>query len=312
MPNVRHWCATFFTEPKRINEKNLRYIIVGKEICPNSNRDHWQCYLEFRDPVSMKYIKNLFDDKTIHLEKRNGTREQARDYCKKENNYKEFGVWATGQGFRTDLADITTEIVNGKRINEIMIENPTIYCKYRNGLKDIQATIDKKNSKEFRKVEVEVISGPTGCGKTRKAMENASYKIEGSQLDWWDGYDMDETIVIDEYSNDIKITRLLNFLDGYQLRLPIKGGFTYAGYTKVYITTNLRKEELHPTAKKAHLDALFRRITKWTDLWPDGYKERGTAGNTGCSTFDKIAGLSIHQHPSDAPPPLGGAGGRAS
>jgi Putative viral replication protein len=280
MPNVRHWCATFFTQPKRINDTNLRYMIVGTEICPTTNKTHWQCYLEFKTPVSMKYIKNAFEDKTVHLEKRMGEREQARDYCKKEKNYVEYGVWATGQGFRTDLVDITSEMASGKRINDIMIENPTIYCKYRNGLKDIQGSFDKKKTKEFRTIEVEVISGPTGCGKTRKAMENASYKIEGSQMDWWDGYDMDESIVIDEYDNDVKITRLLNILDGYQLRLPIKGGFTYAGWKKIYITTNLRRDELHAQAKPAHRDALFRRITKWTDLWPSEL-ERGTAGNTG-------------------------------
>nr|QXP07652.1 MAG: replication associated protein [Arizlama virus] len=279
MPNVRHWCATFFSEPKRINDTNLRYMIVGEEICPNTKKVHWQCYLEFKTPVSMKQIKTIFDDKTIHLEKRNGTKEQARDYCKKDGKFTEYGIWCTGQGFRTDLKSLTAEMASGKRINEIMVENPEVYCKYRNGLKDIQASLDKKNSNEFREVEVEVISGPTGCGKTRKAMENATFKIEGSEMNWWDGYDADESIVIDEYDNDVICTRLLNLLDGYQLRLPVKGGFTYARWKKVYITTNLRKHELHAKAKKAHIDALFRRITRWTDLWPDD-GERGTAGNT--------------------------------
>ena len=127
--------------------------------------------------------------------------------------------------------------------------------------------VDKKNRKKFRKVEVVVLSGSTGTGKTRKAMEEANYKITGNQLQWWDGYEGEKCICIDEYNNDIGITELLNILDGYELRLPIKGSFTYANWNKVYITTNLTKSQFHSNAKSEHRKALFRRVTKWQNLW---------------------------------------------
>lgn len=278
MPNERHWCATFYTQP---NEKLFkgRYAIFGEEICPKTNKKHWQSYLEFKEKVSMKSIKEMFNDKTIHLEKRQGTKEQAREYCMKDKKYREIGIWATGQGFRTDLHEVSKQLIRGEiRLTNIMENDPQLYCKYRNGLKDIQAVADKKKSEGFRKVEVVVISGPTGCGKTREAMTEAKYKIEGENLKWWDGYEDQECILIDEYDNDVKITKLLNLLDGYQMRLDVKGGFTYAQWTKVYITTNLRKEELHSQAKEAHRDALFRRITEWRDLWNPDEKGRGTTG----------------------------------
>lgn len=269
MPTFRHWCATFFNEPKTELFKG-RYLIVGVETCPTTGKQHWQSYMEFQEKTSMKKIKEMFQDKSVHLEPKRGTREQARVYCKKEGAFTEYGVWATGPGFRTDLKTTTESIVKGeKRLNDVMVEEPELYCKYRNGLKDIQGAVDKKKSAEFRKLEVIVISGPTGCGKTRVAMENCTYKIEGGELNWWDGYDADESICIDEYDNDVKITRLLNLLDGYQLRLPIKGGFTYANWKRVYITTNLRRDEVHSQAKPAHREALFRRITEWRDLWEE-------------------------------------------
>ena len=135
-------------------------------------------------------------------------------------------------------------------------------------MKEYKTMIDKEKRKGFRAVETEVLSGPTGCGKTRRAMESDNvYKIEGSSLQWWDGYEGESTILIDEYSNDVPITKLLNILDGYELRLPIKGGFTYANWNKVYITTNLKKSELHNNAKPEHINALNRRITKWSDLF---------------------------------------------
>lgn len=267
MPNTRYYCATFYTEPN-VNLFTGRYMISGKEICPKTQRVHWQCYLEYTNPVSFKFIKSEFQDTTVHLEKRQGTREQARDYCKKEGNYVEHGIWCTGQGFRTDLKSKIEQLSNGElSLNQLMREDPELYCRYRNGLKDVYANIQKERSREFRHVEVIVISGPTDSGKTRMARKEATFKIEGDELTWWDGYDDDKCIVIDEYDNHVKITRLLNLLDGYQLRLPIKGGFTYAAWTKVYITTNLHKEELHSQAKPEHIKALFRRITQWIDLW---------------------------------------------
>lgn len=270
MPNQRHWCATFF-KCADLDKFKGRYMIAGEEKCPTSGKIHWQCYMEFKEKVSMKHIKDMFQDKTIHLEPRRGEREQARDYCKKDGKYTETGIWATGQGFRTDLVSVGRSIMNGEiRIEQVMAEEPELYCKYRNGLKDIQGEADRTLSKEFREVNVKVISGPTGCGKTRDAMERAQYKIEGDNLKWWNGYTGEECICIDEYDNDIKITKLLNLLDGYQLRLEVKGGHTYARWTEVIITTNLRKEQLHAQAKPAHREALFRRITEWEDRWPGG------------------------------------------
>lgn len=283
----RNYCITFFNEPKMkqiycddteeypIGIEEMRYIIIGEEICPKTKKKHWHAYVEFFKPKRIAGVKKLFKDLTIHCEKRRGTREQARDYCKKEQNYEEFGKWISGQGHRTDLEDIIEELQNGKKLSEVMMENPKTYCRYRNGLKDIASNVTKNNSKEFRQLEVTLLTGPTGCGKTREAMKNASYKIQGSQLAWWQDYEGEESIIIDEYSNDIKITELLAILDGYQLRLNIKGSHTYANWTKVYITTNLKPDELHKDAKPAHKDALFRRITKIENFWPCNEEVQG-------------------------------------
>ena len=100
-------------------------------------------------------------------------------------------------------------------------------------------------------------------------MEEAEYRIQGTQLSWWQDYDGEKCICIDEYNNDVPIGEMLNLLDGYQLRLNVKGSHTYANWTKVYITTNLKLDELHANAKQAHRDALFRRITTIIDTWED-------------------------------------------
>jgi len=264
----RHYCLTFFTKPNTTDRPEVRYAIYGEEKCPETDTTHWQAYVELSKPMRMAGVKKLYGDNTIHLEVRKGTREQARDYCKKDNKFTEHGKWIKGQGHRTDLDGIVSQLKDGKKLSEVMLDDASTFCQYRNGLKDIAAVITKQNTKAFRQLEVELITGPTGCGKTRRAMETAEYRIQGTQLAWWQDYEGESIICIDEYNNDVNITELLNYLDGYQLRLNVKGTHTYAAWTKVFVTTNLRKHEIHANAKPAHRDALFRRITTVTDYWP--------------------------------------------
>jgi len=265
----RHYCLTFFKKPKEELPKDIRYAIYGKEICPETKTIHWQSYIEGKKPLRMAAIKKLYEDDTVHIEPRKGTRDQAREYCQKDKDFIEMGKWIKGQGHRTDLDNVVEQLKNGKKLKEIMTEQPKTYCQFRNGLKDIAAEISYKNIPNWRNVETILICGPTGCGKTRQAMEHATYKIQGTGLNWWQDYDGDENILIDEYDNDIRITELLALLDGYKLRLNVKGSHTYANWRKVYITTNLRPEQIHPNAKQAHKDALMRRITQIINLWPE-------------------------------------------
>lgn len=294
MSKSRNYCITMFTEPVIPTDTALRYAIFGEEIAPTTNKTHWQGYIELTKPMRFAAIKKLFNDNTIHIEARKGTREQARDYCKKDNKFTEYGKWISGQGHRSDLDDVVDRLKSGTKLSELMLENPKLYCSYRNGLKDIAAEVTKQQIPKWRDVEVVLISGPTGCGKTRLAMEDATYKIEGSNLDWWQDYDGEETILIDEYANDLKITNLLNLLDGYKLRLNVKGSHTYARWTKVYITTNLRPDELHAKAIPAHRAALFRRITTVNDMWMKQPRPRDkeVQGNTGLLHLEYLPGKS--------------------
>lgn len=264
----RHYCLTFYTEPINVHPlTDIRYFIAGKETCPTTGRVHWQSYVELNKTMRFTAIKKLFKDNTIHLETRKGSRDQARDYCKKDGHWVEHGKWISGQGHRSDLESVVDQLKTGTKLSEVMLANPKLYCQYRNGLKDIASAVTKSNTKAFRQLNVTLLTGPTGCGKTRKAMENCTYRIQGTQLAWWQDYDGEDAICIDEYNNDVNITEMLNLLDGYQLRLNVKGTHTYANWTKVYITTNLTVDELHKSAKPAHREALFRRITTIENLW---------------------------------------------
>ena len=116
---------------------------------------------------------------------------------------------------------------------------PEFYCRYHKGLEKLN--IDK--GPKWRDLKVTILWGPTGTGKTRQVMEKDNvYKID-PPYKWWDGYEGEEILLIDDYKRGaIDRGFLLNLLDGYRLRLETKGGHTWALWSQVYITTNYNPE----------------------------------------------------------------------
>ncbi len=265
----RNWCFTDFENlnwKEKFNDKLITYICFGNEICPTTGKKHIQGWLQFTKKVRLSRVKKILNCKKLHLETCKGSESQNDKYCQKENSYTKIGEFET-QGQRKDLIHIAELISKGSKIEEIADQFPSQFIRYHRGFEKLVQIHLKTISPRWRALECHLLTGPTGCGKTRTAVEYSDdyYKIQGSELQWFDGYEGQKTLIIDEYSNDVKITRLLNLLDGYQLRLPVKGGFTYAQWTRVYITTNLRK--LHELARDEHRLALKRRITETHDYW---------------------------------------------
>jgi hypothetical protein len=68
---------------KKYIDSSNSSIIMGKEICPDTQKEHIQGYIEFSKKVRPK---NLFKDTTIHWEKSKGNRQSNIDYCKKDGD----------------------------------------------------------------------------------------------------------------------------------------------------------------------------------------------------------------------------------
>ncbi len=260
----KNWCFTDFEllDWAKIHSEDddIRYICWGEETCPKTKRKHYQGWIQVNKKKRLGGIKKTCLSKKIHLESCRGTEQENEKYCQKDNLYTHVGEFVT-QGQRTDLNELKKILDGGGTLENIATENFQAFIQYNRGFQEYKKIIDKKLRKKFRIVKTIHMHGATGSGKTRKAMEYPDvYKIQGKQLQWWDGYEGEKTLVIDEYNNDIGITELLGILDGYQLRLAIKGSFTYANWDTVIITSNYRR--LHPSAKKLHRRALKRRITE--------------------------------------------------
>lgn len=124
---VRNWCFTQFTKekPKFVIE-HMEYMTYQLERCQTTLREHWQGYVELKDKVSMKRLKELLENKEVHCEIRKGTQTQAIDYCHKldtriEDQYYELGEMKK-QGSRNDLDNIVDAIEDGMTGREILLQ----------------------------------------------------------------------------------------------------------------------------------------------------------------------------------------------
>lgn len=213
----------------------------------------------------LTYLKKHLSP-TAHFEIAKGSRQQNLLYCTKEEGRID-GPWKQGDfsiksGTRTDLNLVVESIRSKRSISEVANDYPEQFIKYHRGIKELKFQIDKQD-KSLRQVEVQVLWGETGTGKTFTAInDNPDYfKLDKANNIWFDGYDGESVLIIDDFYGWLPFGMFLNILDKYPLRLEIKGGFTWAKWTKVVITSNKQWEEWYNNISTNQQEALRRRIT---------------------------------------------------
>ena len=167
MTQFKNICFTSFNtdidwEHQNIGEmdkkQSIKYIIYQGELCKDGKK-HIQGFLQFHKKKEMTFIKKLLNDKTLHIEPMRGTPEQARLYCTneyidKEGNKKdiwfqqiEYGeIDHTISGTRTDLIALKNKIVDGERLDNILInstDNKEIHniLQYNRTLKKLEQVV---------------------------------------------------------------------------------------------------------------------------------------------------------------------------
>lgn len=276
---ARHWVWTSFEEDQDgllqpAFTEQMVYQVYQAEICPSSSRRHFQGYTEFKNTKSLAALKMALGFRSCHAERRRGSREQARDYAMKNDTRidgeipVEEGSWNPPcQGKRNDLLELRDACEKAKSLADIIADDDNVaaLAKYGRFAERVFQAAARKRARPFRNVEVFIYWGKSGTGKTREPYELGAFKWECCKPEWWDGYDGEDILLIDEfYGFQMDSKRLLTILDGYQCRLPIKGGFTYAQWTKVYITSNKSPESWYDTESWTvdEQEAFDRRITE--------------------------------------------------
>jgi len=242
--------------------KDCKYMVFGYEIAPNTGTPHLQGYTAWDNPRSLDKFA-LFFEKKIHLERPKGTAKQCADYCKKPDTkdpakpspgWEEYGELPR-QGERTDWCVAVEEIKSGTQIEEVIENQPQLLPCIR-ALTTFKSMLLKP---KHRPVQVIVLWGDAGTGKSRYAYDNYPDIYSKPTGKWWDGYTGQTTILLDDFYGYLPYSELLNVLDRYPYHAEVKNGFVWAQWETVIITSNK-----HPKDWYYHglTPALERRLTK--------------------------------------------------
>lgn len=269
-----------------LEKEKIQYMVYQMEECPETKKKHIQGYVEFRQQVAIKGAKKRLQDNKIHLEPRRGTKRQAREYCmKKESQIKEpieLGTFRD-RGTRTDISKLYEMLKNGGTPNDVMEEYPAEYTKYFKAVDRMYNNINSKKEGSYRNVDVKVLYGDAGSGKTRYVYEKEGiqnvYRLTRANNNsiWFDGYTNQKVLLIDDYYGWIQYGQLLELLDGYVMRLQQKGSHAYSLWDKVYITSNKHPEEWYT---RGLTPALSRRIKEITECLIDEKEVRKPIENS--------------------------------
>lgn len=232
------------------------YLILGLEK-GDQGTIHIQGYCELTSQLRFGGVTKFLP--RAHIECRQGSAQQASDYCKKENNFHEYGKLSK-PGHRTDIQSVKELIKSGKGMKEITDEVDSYQA-----IRHAETYLKYHEKKRDWKPYVVWIYGPTGTGKTRRAMELSNKESRWVSLNngkFWEGYDAHECVILDDFRGDwCKFHELLRILDRYEYRVEVKGGSRQLLARSIIITSSKSPREVYNVPDE-DIEQLIRRIDK--------------------------------------------------
>jgi len=273
---VRNWCWTLNNPTPngllhcRSLGEQCKYIAFQGERGGNTGTPHLQGVICFEHPQELSGVRRRFWPLGPHLEPMHGTIEQAVAYCQKEETadpeipFWEAGTRPVGQGARGDLTDVVRAIRAGGSVRQVFDAGEEQFIKYHRG---ITASISLLHRPRNHVTAVYWLYGGTGSGKSLYALQQSSgeettyWKSPGDH--WWDGYEGQQDVVIDDYRADFcKFSELLRLFDRYPHRVQYKGGIVQFTSKRIFVTTPKSPQETWASRTAEDLGQLMRRITE--------------------------------------------------
>lgn len=289
-PRYRQWTATLWLHMAQTcleqTMKNLtdtgkvRFIAYGEEVCPSTGALHYQAYLVFYQPQQRSRCTKLFGD-GHHFEPMYGSLKQNEAYCSKEGSFKKLGD-EPKQGERNDLIGVTRLIDAGDHLWDIAVDNEihrSAVVKYHSGLQKYEAHVRerKRKAEGFKPPEVYIRHGEPCVSKTRYIYDRHGYNDvwvwNPSLGTFFDGYCGQRIAVFEDVQKGSipQLSYLKQLLDGYPIRVNIKGGSAIWTPEIIYITSNeLPCSWFDWDGSSAHYDALMSRVKNACSIKADG------------------------------------------
>lgn len=255
---ARGWCFTINNYVTRDIE-NMKildsiYRCYGLEVAPTTGTKHMQCFAYYKNPVPRSRIIVYFP-RAANVQPIKGTPEQNIAYCSKEGQFTEYGE-RPAQGKRNDLIVLREAIVTQSAV-DVATDHFSEFLRYGKMFdKYKQLRMTDRNYKPI----IMWIYGPSGTGKTLFATKVAKtfYVKDGTQ--WWDGYEQQDAIIIDDFDGKWPFRDLLRLLDRYPYQGQVKGGYVKINSPYIIITCDRHYESVFLDKTDHELSQLQRRF----------------------------------------------------
>lgn len=180
----------------------------------------------------------------------------------KSGDFVEFGR-PLEQGRRVDLEEVAARVRDGASLAEMDQVAPGLMVQYSRGLKELRLRQMKDRDGPPK---VYWLWGSTGVGKTRLAVgEGVTFYMKDG-TPWWDGYDQQSRIVIDDFDGKWPFRDLLRLLDRYPYQGQTKGGYVKVNSPEIYITCEYSPDQYWCGSELAQIK---RRISEAKQVVPE-------------------------------------------
>jgi len=268
--SARNWCFTL-NNPQVVPlnltitpENKIKLLVYQLE---EVQCRHLQGYLELSTPRRMSFLKKLIPG--AHWERRRGTKKQAIEYVSKEETRVQ-GPWILPDGCLlsevissaqewggSSLKEVKRLLDEGHTEEEISDEHFGLWVRHFRAFREYKLL---KTVPRDHAVTTTVIVGPTGTGKSRFCLSKFPKAYWKQRSAWWDGYNGEESVILDEFYGWVPYDTLLRLCDRYPLMVETKGGQCHMVCKNVIITSNHDPKSWY---KNVYFDSFKRRVSQW-------------------------------------------------
>lgn len=240
------------------------YCIFGKEV-GELGTPHLQGYAVFAKNYRLAGLKKIHHGSWWGLAK--GTTEENITYCSKEGAVHEHGVRpldkkqvGLAESERWEAARTAAKSGN---LDDVPAD---IYTRYYRTLKEI-AKDHMSKPDDLESVCGVWIVGPPGCGKSHYARAEYPDAYLKMQNKWWDGYQSEENVILDDMDSDVLGHHLKIWTDRYSFLAETKGGALHIRPKCFIVTSNYLISDLFkdPVLVSA-LERRFKIVTMGFDV----------------------------------------------
>ena len=262
--------------------------------------DHIHVFIFRNSPFTARQINNLFPN--MHRETAFGTCAENRAYVLKDgekfnkdesghydytdkkgkrhiginhsDTFYEYGQCPDEHQGKSTTSELVLQMIKQGASNEDILDIcPSAYKDLEKIERVRSEFLDADFKLNWRDLYVTYILCATGTGKNRSVMEKYGYENCYRVTDYnhpFDAYEGEDVIIFEEFRGGIKHGDMLNYLDGYPVRLPARYFNRQAAFTKVFFTTNIPPEEQYSKVDVETRHAFWRRIHKVIQFHADG------------------------------------------